>query len=99
MTQRVAGSLQVGAHGRLADAEHVGRFFRAQALGQRQQYAQLAAGEPVELGEGDRLAHWKHQASDVGAGTLIVIDGDVEQTIRLLGIGNANTVTQDDFLL
>lgn len=36
---------------------------------------------------------------DVGADTLVVIDGDVDQTIRLLGIGNAGIVTQDDFLL
>ena len=36
---------------------------------------------------------------DVGADTLVVIDGDFDQTIRLLGIGNAGTVTQADFLL
>ena len=36
---------------------------------------------------------------DVGADTLIMIDRDVDQTIRMLGIGNASTVTQDDFLL
>jgi len=34
---------------------------------------------------------------DVGADTLVVIDGNVDQTIRL--IGNATTVTQADFLL
>ena len=36
---------------------------------------------------------------DVGADTLVVIDGDWDQTIRLDGIGNATTVTQADFLL
>ena len=36
---------------------------------------------------------------DVGADTLVVIDGDWDQTIRLDGIGNAKTVTQTDFLL
>lgn len=37
--------------------------------------------------------------ADVGADTLITIDGDAAQTIRLVGIGNAGTVTQADFLL
>jgi Ca2+-binding RTX toxin-like protein len=37
--------------------------------------------------------------ADVGADTLITIDGDPGQTIRLVGIGNATTVTQTDFLL
>jgi Ca2+-binding RTX toxin-like protein len=36
---------------------------------------------------------------DVGADTLVTIDGVAGQTIRLVGIGNAGTVTQDDFLL
>jgi 3-phytase/alkaline phosphatase D len=36
---------------------------------------------------------------DIGADTLIVIGGDFDQTIRLVGIGNAATVTQSDFLL
>ena len=36
---------------------------------------------------------------DIGADTLVVIDGDFNQTIRLVGIGNAGTVTQADFLL
>jgi Ca2+-binding RTX toxin-like protein len=38
---------------------------------------------------------------DGGAGgdTLVVIDGDWDQTIRLDGIHNAKTVTQADFLL
>jgi len=36
---------------------------------------------------------------DIGADTLVVIDGDLDQTIRLAGIGNAATVTQFDFLL
>jgi Ca2+-binding RTX toxin-like protein len=35
--------------------------------------------------------------SDVGADTLVTIDGS--ETIRLVGIGNAATVTQADFLL
>lgn len=37
--------------------------------------------------------------ADVGADTLVTIDGDPGQTIRLVGIGNATTVTQADFLL
>jgi len=37
--------------------------------------------------------------ADVGADTLIMIDGDAAQTIRLIGIGNAITITQNDFLL
>jgi phosphodiesterase/alkaline phosphatase D-like protein len=37
--------------------------------------------------------------ADVGADTLVTIDGDAEQTIRLLGIANAAVVTQADFLL
>ena len=36
---------------------------------------------------------------DIGADTLVVIDGDFDQTIRLVGIDNAGTVTQADFLL
>lgn len=35
--------------------------------------------------------------ADVGADTLVTIDGNVDQTIRLVGIGNASTVTVDDF--
>jgi Ca2+-binding RTX toxin-like protein len=35
--------------------------------------------------------------TDIGADTLVTIDGDVAQTLRLLGIGNATTVTIDDF--
>ncbi|MBR1147801.1 FG-GAP-like repeat-containing protein [Bradyrhizobium sp. AUGA SZCCT0431] len=37
--------------------------------------------------------------ADVGADTLVTIDSDPGQTIRLVGIGNATTVTQADFLL
>jgi VCBS repeat-containing protein len=37
--------------------------------------------------------------ADVGADTLVTIDGDPNQTIRLVGIGNASTVSVDDFLL
>jgi hypothetical protein len=37
--------------------------------------------------------------SDVGHDTLVTIDGDLAQTIRLTGIDNAATVTQQDFLL
>jgi VCBS repeat-containing protein len=37
--------------------------------------------------------------ADVGADTLATIDGDPNQTIRLVGIGNASTVSVDDFLL
>jgi hypothetical protein len=36
---------------------------------------------------------------DVGADTLITIDADPQQTIRLAGVGNATTVTEADFLL
>jgi Ca2+-binding RTX toxin-like protein len=35
---------------------------------------------------------------DIGADTLVTIDGNASQTIRLVGVGNANTVTIDDFL-
>ena len=35
--------------------------------------------------------------TDVGADTLVTIDNDPAQTIRLTGIGNAATVTVDDF--
>jgi VCBS repeat-containing protein len=35
--------------------------------------------------------------ADVGADTLLTIDHDPAQTIRLVGIGNAGTVTVDDF--
>ena len=37
--------------------------------------------------------------ADVGADTLVTIDGDPGQTIRLVGIGKATTVTEADFLL
>ena len=37
--------------------------------------------------------------TDVGADTLVTIDTNLDQTIRLVGIGNAATVTQADFLL
>jgi Ca2+-binding RTX toxin-like protein len=37
--------------------------------------------------------------ADVGADTLVTIDGNVAQTIRLIGIGDATTVTQADFIL
>src|SRR5262245_10384202 len=37
--------------------------------------------------------------ADVGADTLVTIDGDAAQTIRLVGIGDATAVTQTDFLL
>ena len=37
--------------------------------------------------------------ADVGADTLVTIDGNAAQTIRLVGIGIATTVTQADFLL
>jgi Ca2+-binding RTX toxin-like protein len=36
---------------------------------------------------------------NVGVATLVVIDGDWDQTIRLDGIGKAMSVTQADFLL
>jgi hypothetical protein len=43
---------------------------------------------------------WSRVAiEDFGAGTLVVIDDDPAQTIRLKGIGNAATITQNDFLL
>ena len=35
--------------------------------------------------------------TDVGADTLVTIDGDASQTIRLEGVGNASTVNVDDF--
>jgi phosphodiesterase/alkaline phosphatase D-like protein len=37
--------------------------------------------------------------ADVGADTLITIDANSDQTIRLVGIGNIANVTQDDFVL
>jgi Ca2+-binding RTX toxin-like protein len=37
--------------------------------------------------------------ADVGADTLVTIDGDPGQTIHLTGISNVMTVTQADFLL
>lgn len=37
--------------------------------------------------------------ADLGADTLVTIDGNAAQTIRLVGIGDATTVTQADFLL
>ena len=37
--------------------------------------------------------------ADIGADTLITIDGQKDQTIQLVGVGNATTVTIDDFLL
>ncbi len=37
--------------------------------------------------------------ADVGADTLVTIDGNPSQTIRLVGIGDATTVTQADFPL
>ena len=37
--------------------------------------------------------------TDVGADTLITIDGNPAQTIRLIGIGDATTVTLSDFIL
>ena len=41
--------LQMGAHGRLADAEHVGRLHAAQSLGKRQQHAEFGAGQSISL--------------------------------------------------
>jgi len=37
--------------------------------------------------------------TDVGADTLVTIDGNPAQSIRLSGIGNSTTVTQQDFWL
>jgi serralysin len=37
--------------------------------------------------------------ADVGADTLVTIDGNAAQTMRLVGVGDATTVTQADFLL
>jgi Ca2+-binding RTX toxin-like protein len=37
--------------------------------------------------------------ADIGADTLVTIDGNVAQTIRLVGIGDATSVTQADFIL
>jgi len=39
------------------------------------------------------------EITDVGADTLVTIDGDANQTIRLAGIGNSSKITVDDFLL
>jgi hypothetical protein len=39
------------------------------------------------------------QIEDIGADTLVTIDGHSDQTIRLAGIGNSTVVTQQDFLL
>jgi Ca2+-binding RTX toxin-like protein len=36
---------------------------------------------------------------DLGADTLVTIDGNAAQTIRLIGIGDALSVTREDFLL
>ena len=36
---------------------------------------------------------------DLGADTLVTIDQDPAQTVRLAGIGNAAIVTQQDFIL
>ena len=35
--------------------------------------------------------------ADVGADTLVTIDGNAAQTILLVGIGDTTTVTQADF--
>jgi len=35
----------------------------------------------------------------MGPHTIVTIDGDPAQTIRLAGMGNATTITQQDFLL
>ncbi len=37
--------------------------------------------------------------TDVGADTLVTIDGQADQVIRLAGVSNAATVTADDFFL
>jgi hypothetical protein len=37
--------------------------------------------------------------ADVGADTLVTIDGNSAQTILLIGISEATAVTQADFLL
>jgi Ca2+-binding RTX toxin-like protein len=37
--------------------------------------------------------------TDVGADTLVTIDGNAAETIRLVGIGDATTVTRADFIL
>lgn len=37
--------------------------------------------------------------TDVGADTLVKIDGNAAQTILLVGIADSTTVTQADFLL
>jgi Ca2+-binding RTX toxin-like protein len=39
------------------------------------------------------------EITDVGADTLVTIDGDANQTIRLAGIGNSSKITVDDFLI
>jgi hypothetical protein len=39
------------------------------------------------------------EITDVGADTLVTIDGDADQTILLAGIGNSSRITVADFLL
>src|SRR5262249_46329056 len=54
----------------------------------------------IELaGFGIRAATFASRVTiaDVGADTLVTIDGDPNQTIRLTGVGSASTVTVDDF--
>ena len=52
-------ALQMGAHGRLADAEHVGRLHAAQSLGKRQQHAKFSAGQSVKPGKGLTGHQWR----------------------------------------
>ena len=56
----------------------------------------------IELsGFGINAANFNAHVSiaDVGADTLVTIDADIAQTIRLSGIGNASAITIDDFRL
>jgi hypothetical protein len=36
--------------------------------------------------------------TDVGADTLVTIDGEADQVIRLVGIGNASLIDANDFI-
>jgi len=36
--------------------------------------------------------------TDVGADTLVTIDGEADQVIRLVGIGNASLIDANDFV-
>jgi hypothetical protein len=65
--------------------------------------ANPAGGQDVlDLSAFDILAaDFAHRVTitDVGADTLLTIDGDLHQTILLAGIGNSKVITEKDFVL